>query len=139
MKTLILSDLHLGPECSSAGKYLDDLRGFARNFDRVILNGDTLDRCDPDVCQPRTDLLLKDVRAACASRNGPPEFFTGNHDPFISKTDYTYLEDSATLVFHGDCIADCTHPTKPEEQRLSAHLAQHWAGLGGRPARFTDL
>ncbi len=139
MKTLILSDLHLGTDTSCSKKYLDGLRGLARQFDRVILNGDTFDRFDPDQRCEGTRQLLRDVRDACTSRSGPPTMLTGNHDPFISDTHWVYLPQSATLVFHGDCIADCTHPTKPEEQTLAAAMAQQWIKLGGRPDRFLDL
>ncbi|HYG77418.1 MAG TPA: metallophosphoesterase [Planctomycetota bacterium] len=139
MKTLILSDLHLGTDASSATRYLDGIRAVARHCDRVILNGDTLDRYEARNCTPDAERLLKDALEACASRNGPPELISGNHDPAVSGEQWIYDAESATLVFHGDCIADCTHPTRLTDQMLMARLQQHWKEIGGRPQKFTDL
>ena len=44
MRTLILSDFHLGIPASRVHDLLEDIRALALQYDRVILNGDTLDR-----------------------------------------------------------------------------------------------
>jgi UDP-2,3-diacylglucosamine pyrophosphatase LpxH len=139
MKTLVLSDLHLGIGASCAANLLDGIRNLARQYDRVILNGDTLDRYEAPDCEPQAALLLKQAKEACQSRTGEPEIITGNHDPVISTQHWLYDEHSATLIFHGDCIADLTHPTKHSDQMLAARLRKQWSRLGGRPARFMDL
>ena len=140
MKTLVLSDLHLGSKASQAAARLSDIARIAAGFDRVILNGDTLDRC---YVNPQSDArlmqLIADVQKYCASRNGPPELLTGNHDPVISDVHHLYDEPSQTLIFHGDCIRDCTHPTKKTDQQLMAKLMQRWQQLGGRPTDFVAL
>ena len=115
---------------------LDGIRALARNYDRVILNGDTLDRIETARGQSR---LISELTDACASRSGPPEFLAGNHDPLISSLHWVYLPKPAALIFHGDCIADCTHPAKVHDQLLAAALAELWQKLGGRPAKFIDL
>jgi len=139
MKTLILSDLHLGSDASSSRCALDDIRRLARQSDRVILNGDTLDRYEAIDCEPRAAGLIEEVTEACGSRNGPPEMIAGNHDPALSNEHWLYLEESRTLVFHGDCIADWTHPTRLADQILARRMAARWKELGGRPNTFTQL
>ena len=139
MKTLILSDLHLGTKASSAGNLLEGIRRLAREHDTVILNGDTLDRFETPGCESNSERHLCDIMDACSSRNGLPEILTGNHDPAISDRQWHYIAQSATLIFHGDCIADCTHPSKQFEQILAARLGEYWAELGGRPTRFVEL
>jgi len=139
MKTLILSDMHLGTQASKAASYLDGIRTAARNYDRVILNGDTLDRYEKPDCVDSAKRHLGDALDACSSRNGPPELICGNHDPVISGDQWIYDEPSATLVFHGDCIADCTHPTRITDQLLMVRLQQRWKEMGGRPTRFPEL
>lgn len=139
MKVLILSDLHLGTRISRSTELLADIRRLAKKYDRVILNGDTLDRLETPECEPDSQRYIREAEDACQSRTGLPEILTGNHDPVISNTEYLYLPQSATLVFHGDCVADCTHPCKPSEQLLAAHLKTVWAKQGGRPTRFLDL
>ena len=87
MKVLVLSDLHLGARATRAPGRWDEIARVASEFDRVILNGDTLDRCYDD---PRDDEkaseLIADAKKYCASRNGPPKILSGNHDPVISDT-----------------------------------------------------
>ena len=139
MKVLILSDLHLGTDVSRAGNLLNDIRPLASQYDRVILNGDTLDRLETPDCEPDSGQLLAEVNSVFQSRSGPPELLTGNHDPAISKVDYVYLQDAATLVFHGDCIADCTHPAKLCEQALARYMKAEWERINGRPKKFLDL
>jgi hypothetical protein len=79
------------------------------------------------------------VRARIVGRNGPAELLTGNHDPALSDAHWVYDAESQTLIFHGDCVLDCTHPTKKTEQFLMGHLRARWAQLGGRPADFVEL
>jgi len=136
MKTLILSDLHFGHKASSAGKMLDGLRALAGNYDRVVLNGDALDYAATPAIQ---DELKAQIKEACSSREGPPEFLTGNHDPDVSPAAWVYLPEPAALVFHGDCIADCTHPAKRHDQLQASMLLEFWNKLGGRPAKFEEL
>jgi len=138
MKTLILSDLHLGSGSSRAGNMLEDLRRVAGGFDRVILNGDTLDRYESPEYQIAAP-WLRAVKDALQCGGGGPELLAGNHDPAISNEHYVYLSDSATLVFHGDCIADCTHPSREEDRTLMAAMGEKWSALGERPRRFKDL
>jgi UDP-2,3-diacylglucosamine pyrophosphatase LpxH len=138
MKILILSDFHLGNHASKGSGLLDGIARIARGYDRVILNGDTLDRYENPELLPKVARDLEQVTAACTSRSGPPEILTGNHDPLISKVDWLYIKEGRTLIFHGDCITDVTHPTDRDEQKLGSYLQSHWAKLGGRPARFAD-
>jgi len=139
MKTLILSDFHFGTPASRVERQLDGIRALARQYDRVILNGDTLDRYEAPGCTPQAEALRKDIIEACSSRSGPPELVMGNHDPALSAIQWIYLEEAAALVFHGDCVADCTHPTRSDDRILAARLRQHWQKLGGRPAQFVEL
>ena len=139
MRVLILSDLHLGNKASKATGMLDGLARVARQYDRIILNGDTLDRYE---CVSRLEYVSRDfetIKSVCASRSGPPELLTGNHDPAISDTHWLYLKESQTLVFHGDCVADVTHPSDKNESLLAAYVRKHWTAIGGRPSRFSEL
>lgn len=139
MKVLILSDFHLGNRNSKSYGMMDGIARLARSFDRVILNGDSLDRYEKPNCTPDAPKLLQDITTACASSSAPPELLPGNHDPAISDVHWIYLKESATLIFHGDFIADCTHPSEEFDQKQAAHLAERWAELGGRPRNFADL
>jgi len=139
MRTLILSDLHLGSRSTRAPAHLAALERLCREFDRVILNGDTLDRFEaPGVCA-ENDRLASQARAALCSRTGPAEFLRGNHDPALSERNWIYLESSQTLVFHGDCIQDMTHPSRKQDKLLAAYLARAWKSRGGRPTEFLKL
>jgi len=118
---------------------LGDIRHLARKFKRVILNGDTLDRFEAPNAHPRAAELIRQAREACCPNDSDVEILTGNHDPVISDRHWVYLAESQTLVFHGDCVADCTHPYKSEDQALAAAMSTAWAKVGGRPERFLDL
>jgi UDP-2,3-diacylglucosamine pyrophosphatase LpxH len=139
MRTLILSDLHLGTHASKAAAMLDDIRSLARQYDRVILNGDTLDRYETPGCTPDAGQWLRDATEACSSRDGDPVILSGNHDPAISGQQWVYIEETETLVFHGDCVEDCTHPTRKVDRILAARLGKHWKQRGGRPENFLEL
>jgi predicted phosphodiesterase len=139
MKVLVLSDLHLGVPASSAPRWFASLRALCGQYDRVILNGDTLDRYEAPGCHVDCDGLLRQTHDCLSARRGPPEMVMGNHDPAVSTHQWLYLEESATLIFHGDCVADCTHPTRADEQLLAGRLARHWAQHGGRPKTFVEL
>ena len=139
MNVLILSDLHLGSPASRCESMLGDIRHLARRFKRVILNGDTLDRYEAPNAHARAADLIRNAREACCPGDGGVEILTGNHDPAISDRHWVYLPESQSLVFHGDCVADCTHPYKREDQALSASMQAAWDKVGGRPERFLDL
>lgn len=139
MRTLILSDLHLGSRSSRATAQLSALERAVQNFDRVILNGDTLDRYEAVGVRPENDRLAEQARAALTPRRGRLEIICGNHDPAFSEQTWSYLEASRTLVFHGDFIQDWTHPTKRADRMLREHLAEVWRQRGGRPTDFTTL
>jgi UDP-2,3-diacylglucosamine pyrophosphatase LpxH len=139
MKVLILSDLHLGNPASKAYGLMDGIARIARQHDRVILNGDTLDRYEDASRLPHVSTDLDAIKSACTSRSGPPEILSGNHDPALSSIHWIYIKESKTLVFHGDCITDMTHPSDKDESRLAAYVRKHWTQIGGRPTRFTEL
>ncbi|HEY3320004.1 MAG TPA: metallophosphoesterase [Planctomycetota bacterium] len=139
MKTLILSDLHFGISTSKVDALLERIRSLSRDYDQVILNGDTLDRYEAPACEPRAERLLQQVTDACRCGGADPILISGNHDPAISNTSHIYLESSQTLVFHGDCLTDCTHPTRKSDQDLRVMLQQHWQEIGRRPENFLDL
>jgi len=139
MKVLILSDIHFGNQNSKLCGMMDGIARLARSFDRVILNGDTLDRYEAPNCTKDASKLLHEITTACASSSAPQELLPGNHDPAISDVHWVYLKDSATLIFHGDFVTDCTHPSKDHDQRQAAHLSQRWSTLGGRPKNFVEL
>jgi UDP-2,3-diacylglucosamine pyrophosphatase LpxH len=140
VKMLIVSDMHLGSKASTADGRLDALARLAPRFDRVIFNGDTLDRYySTPPSDEKAQHYLDSIKARCGGRNGPPELLTGNHDPAVGDAHWIYHEASETLVFHGDCLADCTHPSKAEEQEMMAHFRVRWDALGGRPVEFEAL
>lgn len=139
MKVLILSDFHLGNRNSKSYGMMDGLARLARGYDRVILNGDTLDRYESPNCTPEATRLIQQITSACTSSSAPPELLPGNHDPAISDVHWVYLKESATLVFHGDFIADCTHPSEAFDQKQAASLSQRWSAIGGRPRTFNEL
>ncbi len=139
MTTLILSDLHLGSRASSAAERLDDIARVAQSFDRVIFNGDTLDRCYSDPNADESARFIGAVKSRCGGRHSPPILLSGNHDPAATTEHFVYDETSQTLIFHGDTLADCTHPTKHEEQQIMARLRERWGELGGRPTDFETL
>ncbi|HYF47830.1 MAG TPA: metallophosphoesterase [Planctomycetota bacterium] len=139
MDVLILSDLHLGSPASRAEPMLTDIRHLARKARRVILNGDTLDRLEAPNAHARAAELIRQAREACCPCDTDVEILSGNHDPAISERHWVYLPESQSLVFHGDCVADCTHPYKPEDQALAASMQAAWQKTGGRPERFLDL
>ncbi len=139
MKVLILSDLHLGGRASRAPALLEPLRKICRQYDRVILNGDTLDRYETAACEAHDGEWRRKALEYFRSRSGEPELISGNHDPIISQAHWLYLQTSQTLVFHGDCISDCTHPSRRSDQLLARRLQREWSAIGGRPTDFGDL
>ena len=142
VKILVISDLHLGNDASKAPALLDGVARIARNYDRIIFNGDTLDvyaRPEHVAAGTKAARFLEAVHATCRSRSGPPELITGNHDPLISDTHYIYIKEHRALIFHGDCIADSTHPSDPHENILANHVGNHWKKIGGRPSQFVEL
>jgi UDP-2,3-diacylglucosamine pyrophosphatase LpxH len=138
MKWLIVSDLHLGSRASRAAQSLDVLCRLSEQAGRVVFNGDTLDKFygTDAQCDSSGTEHLERLRAVRGVGGQGPTFLTGNHDPGISEEHWLYHEESATLIVHGDALADCTHPTKHEEQQLMRHFSARWQTLGGRP---TDL
>lgn len=105
----------------------------------MIFNGDTLDHFEGPGVHPNSDRLIAEVLETCPARCGPPELLSGNHDPAVSSTSWAYIPTSQTLIFHGDCISDCTHPSKIDDQILKVRLEQQWRKLGARPVKFIEL
>ncbi len=138
MKVLVLSDFHLGNPSSKGYGLMDGIARITRNYDRVILNGDTLDRYENEALLPKISRDLEQVKAACASRSGPPEIITGNHDPILSDVHWLYVKEARALIFHGDCIMDVTHPSDRSEKLLGSYVSKHWEKIGGRPELFKD-
>lgn len=110
MKTLILSDLHLGHTASRAPGHLAGLARAAQAFDRVIVNGDAVNLLECDADRPGADAHLKQLTEALTGRQGPPVLLTGNHDPAVSDIHYQYLDEPGLLVFHGDFVLDRPAP-----------------------------
>lgn len=134
MKTLILSDLHLGHRGSRAEASLDRLARVCAGFDRVIVGGDALDQFEtPEELEPRRP-QLECLRRVLQCRAGPPEFVTGNHDPAISDLHYAYLEEPGLLVCHGDYMLDRAAPWVSrdaiQEARFRAAVARLSKPLG---------
>jgi UDP-2,3-diacylglucosamine pyrophosphatase LpxH len=75
MKTLIVSDLHLGA-CNSRTDLLAGL--LASDYDRLILNGDTVDSPDPRRFRPCAWQVVDRLRAV--ARNRELVVVRGNHD-----------------------------------------------------------
>jgi predicted phosphodiesterase len=143
MRVLVLSDFHLGSRASRAEAVLAALEPVARQYDRVILNGDTLDRYERPDCTLDSERHLERVRNALRSRHGQPETLPGNHDPALGPAHWIYLPESETLIFHGDIVQDYTHPCKATDVALATHLRETWArrheGGGGRPSKLEEL
>ena len=137
MKWVIFSDLHLGSRASVAAQSLEILCRLGERAGRVVFNGDTLDKFygEDAQCDSSGTEHLERLR----NLGVPTDFLTGNHDPGISNTHWLYHDESATLIVHGDALADCTHPTKPEDQALMRQFAIRWMSLGGRPTDFETL
>ncbi|MCZ7645199.1 MAG: metallophosphoesterase family protein [Planctomycetota bacterium] len=145
MKVLILSDLHMGHPSSRVEASLDGLARLCARYDRVIVNGDGMDRWEQPDPTPASRGWLARLRAALTSRGGPPELVTGNHDPAVSETHYVYLTEPKLLAYHGDYMRDCSSPWldfSPEfRRRLFAALESHGPArlFGARPAIFRRL
>jgi UDP-2,3-diacylglucosamine pyrophosphatase LpxH len=75
MKTLIVSDLHLGARNSRTDLIAELLEG---DFDRLVLNGDTVDRPDLRLFRPCDWRVLDALRAVARSRE--LVLVRGNHD-----------------------------------------------------------
>lgn len=110
MKTLILSDFHLGHEASRLPSMLPGLSRAAAGYDQVVVNGDAVNALECEDDRPAAEPFLQQLNEALASRGGAPVLITGNHDPAVSSVHYLYFEESRLLVFHGDYIVDNPAP-----------------------------
>ena len=122
-----------------------NLSRLTAQFDRVLINGDAVDRFEGEEHRDPVAPLVERLKKALACRSGPPEWITGNHDPLISDAHCAYLEEPALLVFHGDYILDCASPWLPSvhdfRARYHAAIRAHpqGAAFGVRAALFRRL
>ncbi|GMV79894.1 MAG: hypothetical protein AMXMBFR7_10780 [Planctomycetota bacterium] len=132
VKTLILSDLHLGhPSSRLDPAGLEALGRLASRFDRVILNGDALDRWERPDPTPEMQAWRARLERTLVAREGPAELLTGNHDPAISERHYCYLEEAQALVFHGDYVLDCASPWMWHAGVFKQTFRAAWSEAGG--------
>ncbi|MBI3828168.1 MAG: metallophosphoesterase family protein [Planctomycetes bacterium] len=110
MKTLILSDFHLGHEASRLPRMLPGLARVAGGYEQVVVNGDAVNALEGAEDRAAAEPLLRCLNEALAGRGGAPVLITGNHDPIVSAVHYLYCEESRLLVFHGDYVADNPAP-----------------------------
>ncbi|MDA0576632.1 MAG: UDP-2,3-diacylglucosamine diphosphatase [Verrucomicrobia bacterium] len=76
MKTIVVSDLHLGSRHCHAAEFLDFLAGLPRDA-TLVLNGDTIDRRNKKL-PPEHETVLAALRAL--SLRQPVIWIPGNHD-----------------------------------------------------------
>jgi len=159
MKTLILSDLHLGSKACQAKQ----LRRFlhVNRFQNIILNGDIIDSCNFERLK-KTHWEVLEVLNSIVCSAGTVVLLRGNHDgeylPYRlcgasllprllgigSYSDFEVLVGQATyLVMHGDCFdptlgwpiltdaADWLYQATQSLSRKAAKRLKRWAKSAG--------
>ena len=104
--TLVVSDVHLA---GSWQRQIESLRGLWNPGERVVLNGDTLNRSldkRPEVRRQVLEAFFESAR-----RDGvEPVLVGGNCDPYSSDLDDLLLADGRVWVTHGHVLFDDMSP-----------------------------
>jgi len=99
MRTLILSDIHLGHPATRV-RAAEQLYPLTKDFDQVILNGDSVEQRFAKEKAPGAKHLAEFLEVLGKKQ---VNFLCGNHDPFISK-EHTKELNEAILITHGDIL-----------------------------------
>ena len=113
----ILSDLHLGHRVSRISS-VESLRLLIAGAGTVIFNGDTWQ----ELARPfraRSQEMLDELKALCASEGAEAVFLSGNHDPGWPGPGWVELADGRILITHGDALYAAGSPWSREA--LSRH------------------
>lgn len=118
MRSLILSDLHLGLPKRSAGSAAA-IRPLWRGFDHVVINGDLAEVHHPD---HRSDATREVLRLAdrLEADGIALTVLAGNHDPVLSDQRIEHLAGGRVVVTHGDALHPSVAPWSPARRRMEA-------------------
>lgn len=100
MRTLILSDFHLGRARRHSGR-ADAFRPLWQGFDRLVLGGDTAEIMHPQR-RGRALSAVERLFDLCAKDGVESLAITGNHDPTISEMFGLSLHGGEVFITHGD-------------------------------------
>lgn len=107
-RIVILSDTHLSDGRRGAGS-AEALRPLWQGADRLIFNGDTAEMRSPrtrDAAHQR----LEELKQLTAADGVELTLIAGNHDPFVSESDWLELVGGAVVLTHGDILQPAVRP-----------------------------
>ena len=122
----IVSDLHLGHPASridEVAKWLPLMDGVGT----LVINGDACEQRYRK-WQERGDEQLEALKTAAVDRGVELILLRGNHDPWVSDTDYLELGNGAMVVTHGDALFRHLSPWSPKVMKLRDQMDAVWAG-----------
>lgn len=111
-RTLILSDLHMGHPVSRLER-VSALKPLLDGAGTVIWNGDTWQEMTPPF-RARSEDMLGELDALCASLGIRQRHLPGNHDPGWPGDGWIELAQGNIVVSHGDSLFDEGSPWKRE-------------------------
>ncbi|MSR28997.1 MAG: hypothetical protein EXS03_05405 [Phycisphaerales bacterium] len=121
MRTLILSDIHLGlPDfpLSRLARSARTLEPLLEAADCVILNGDTADIHQPRL-KDRALELYRELESMAERKGVQLLTVCGNHDVGLSPLTHVELESGAVLVTHGHAFSERMLPWVPASAEMN--------------------
>lgn len=122
---LILSDLHLGHAASRIDS-VEHLRPLLEGAGTVVFNGDTFQEL-ARAFRPRSEALLRELRALCDEMGIETVFLPGNHDPGWGGKGWLELAEGKIIVTHGDGVMWGGSPWSRESFERSEGIRKLWA------------
>jgi UDP-2,3-diacylglucosamine pyrophosphatase LpxH len=119
VRTLILSDLHLGRGWSAAGTRpaIESLAELWQDVDHLVLNGDVAEIHHPKLW-PIAARSLMHLIDRCDHDGVALTVLSGNHDPWLSSRRHLLLAGGRVLVTHGDVMHPAVAPWSPAAGRM---------------------
>ncbi|MGF1656562.1 MAG: metallophosphoesterase [Verrucomicrobiales bacterium] len=124
MRTLILSDLHLGHPGTRVT--VEQVAPLLDGLDRVVLAGDTVEDRSHWQSKAAADEAVAGLRDLAFKKGVELVFLTGNHDPEISGEHEVLLEAGRVWVLHGDIFFPGATPWSAQGNEMRAMMKQLW-------------
>lgn len=119
VRTLILSDLHLGRGWSASGTRpaIESLAELWQDVDHLVLNGDVAEIHHPKLWATAARSLMHLIDR-CDHDGVALTVLSGNHDPWLSSRRHLLLAGGRVLVTHGDVMHPAVAPWSPAAGRM---------------------
>ena len=119
VRTLILSDLHLGRGWSASGTRpaIEALAELWQDVDHLVLNGDVAEIHHPKLWATAARSLMHLIDR-CDHDGVSLTVLSGNHDPWLSSRRHLLLAGGRVLVTHCDVMHPAVAPWSPAAGRM---------------------